>query len=78
MYYIGGLIVAHKPCNCNAPFIETFERGDGQWGVIVWAKGDDNPEGTLHTLYDPMPDEMDNLAMVCSRCGRDVISAGNI
>lgn len=77
--YIGGLIVNEKPCNCNAPFAETYVTTTGKIGVILW-EGITEKHEDDKMLYDTNPDneeqgeiERDDLGMRCTRCGVDAI-----
>jgi len=72
--YIGGLEITKRPCKCNAHFAETFVDNDGNIGVIIWNDVTETSENAV-MLYNSEPDAtmMDDLNMVCTRCGLNVV-----
>ena len=67
MYRIGGLELAEKPCECNAPFAETGANVDGTLHVTLWLPDEKGEHSQC--LFSERHDDNDDLNMVCTRCG---------
>lgn len=69
--YIGGLLVDKLPCDCGAPFAETYvDTNTGEIGITLHPpelreKG--NPAPLIFKQHENP--ERDDLEMRCTRCG---------
>lgn len=69
MIYIGGLTLDTMPCNCNAPFAETGVDENGVVHVTLWRVQHPEENNGSIVLYNGEHDDLDDLNMVCTRCG---------
>jgi len=73
--YIGGLYVEKMPCDCGAPYAETYVDENGKIGCTLHMPRSENAldvNGCVtYPIYDTICDDRDDLQMVCTRCGID-------